>query len=182
MTAADALLARLAGEGCRAFLAHWLSLPREGAVPLSRVFLDRPPAALMPHVMIQELWPEGLMVRFMGTALVERWQHDITGRYLGESVPAAQREQLYFHGHKVATHPCGLHQIGEVRSSTGRTLAFEAVILPLGAAADRPPRLVSFSEMALPFGRQEHTDRFMNPVALHWLDLGAGVPDVPTRS
>jgi hypothetical protein len=176
---AESLTTLFESESCKAFLLHWLDLRGDDLMPSSRTFLDHPPALLMPYVLMQDVLPEGLMVRFMGTAVVERWQRDLTGHYFGEGLPKDQYDRLYIHGATVATHPCGLRQVGELRSSTGRTLTFEAVLLPLSVDAGRPPRLVVFSHMRNQLQRQEHSDRFSKPGTRWWLDLGAGIPQEP---
>ena len=166
-----ALLDVFQSEGCKAFLRHWDGLPKVGLIPLSSSFLDRPPVALMPFVML-----EGLKVRFMGTAMAERWQRDITGRFLGEGLPKDKFDVLHQNGATVATHPCGMRQMGEIRSSAGRTVHFEAVLLPLGVEAGRPPRLVAYSYLLDALGREEHHDTFFRSADREWLDLGAGLP------
>ena len=178
MTAA-AMQTTFQSESCKAFLSHWDSLPKEGLMPLSRTFLDCPPVALMPYAMLEEVLPQGLKVRFMGTAMVDRWQRDITGRYLGEGLPKDKFDVLCHNGTAVATHPCGMRQLGEIHSSTGRTVHFEAVLLPLGVEAGRPPRLIAYSHMLDTLGRKEHNDTFFRAADRVWLDIGAGTPAGP---
>lgn len=170
------LLSAFQSEGCKAFLMHWDSLPKVGLMPLSSTFLDRPPIQLMPYAMLEEVLPEGLKVRFMGTAMAERWQHDITGRFLGEGLPKEKFDLLYKNGAAVAMHPCGMRQLGEIRSSTGRAVHFEAVLLPLGVEAGRPPRLIAYSYLLDTLGRQEHNASFFQSADSVWLDIGAGIP------
>jgi hypothetical protein len=179
VSAAESLIDALVSEGCKAFLRHWMKLPRTGHAPHSNDFLDHPPAALMPYVLIEDVTAEGLVVRFMGTAVVERWQHDLTGKVIGANLPAAERRRMEYYGGAVATHPCGMRQTGDLRSSTGRMVSFEAVLLPLSVDAGRPPRLVAYSHMLDPLGQREHNSQYAQSSSRSWFDIGAGVPAEP---
>ena len=83
---------------------------------------------------------------------------------------------LYRNGATVATHPCGMRQLGEIRSSAGRAVHFEAVLLPLGVEPGRPPRLIAYSFLLDALGRQEHNASFFQNADRIWLDIGAGTP------
>src|SRR5688572_8352462 len=125
-------------ETCAAFLAHWRSLPRQGLVPPSRAFLDSAPPAFMPNVFLHDVEEAGLRVRFMGTALVERWRRDHTGRLLGEDAGETARMKLRAQAVRIVEQPCGLHQLGRLMTSSGRPIHFEAVLLPLLGEPGRP--------------------------------------------
>ena len=77
-------------ETCSFFLNHWKGLRTDGLVPHTNAFFSRPPARLMPFVFVHDLTPDGLLVRYMGTGLVERWKHDLTGQIFAATMgPAA---------------------------------------------------------------------------------------------
>ncbi|MDX2223372.1 MAG: hypothetical protein SFV21_11525, partial [Rhodospirillaceae bacterium] len=75
--------------------------------------------------------------------------------------------------------PCAMRQRGQISSSAGRAVPFEAVALPLSVAPGRPPRLVIFSQILEDLSGEEHSRTFDAAGTKAWIDLGAGVPSVP---
>ena len=166
-------------EPCRIFLRHWSELPKTGLIPHSRAFLDAAPAALMPYVMIQELMPEGLLVRFYGTGLEKRWQHDLTGRFFAEHYPQPARERLRSNVSHLVSHPCGMHQMNGSTSSAGRKMLSELVVLPLAVDAGRPHRVVGFSQPMETLNVHEHGAQFVQTAVCEWFGIGDGTPTEP---
>lgn len=164
---------------CVEFLDHWRRLPRQGLAPHGRAFLDHAPFPLMPYVFIHELKPEGLLIRFMGTGLVQRWRHDLTGQVFGATLDRAARDSVVATAQRVAEHPCGLWQLGQFTTIAGRAMSFEALLLPLAVDPGKPARIVTFSQLIGEVRENEPVDRFASAGRRHWLDVGAGVPDHP---
>jgi hypothetical protein len=142
-------------------------------------YLDRAPAALMPATFIHEVVGDGLMVRFMGTELVSRWQRDDTGHVFGAHLDDLARERMAHIARAVTGHPCGLLQHGELKTSAGREATFEAILLPLTVAPDRPKRIIAYSAILDAMARNEHGTRFAAIGQRCWLDIGAGQPPAP---
>lgn len=164
---------------CVEFLDHWRRLPRDGLVPHSRAFLDHAPFVLMPYVFIHELKPDGLLIRFMGTGLVQRWRHDLTGQLFGATLDRAARDNITATVRQIANHPCGLWQLGQFSTTAGRAMSFEALLLPLAVDPGQSARVVTFSQLIGDVHENEPVHRFASAGRRHWLDLGAGVPDGP---
>lgn len=176
MSEIDNLPVRLDSEPCRVFLRHWMALPKTGVVPDGRDLLDSSPPALMPHVTIQEVMPQGLLVRFFGTELERRWRRDLTGCFFGQDYPSQTRARLYSNALQIVGHPCGLHQIVEVLSNAGHEMHSEVVLLPLAVGVGRAPRIVGFSHALDALGREEFLEAFKHNTRNEWFDVGAGTP------
>jgi len=168
-------------QRCQAFFDHWRSLPRRAGslVPHCDDYLDSAPAAYMPAVFIHEVAEGGLIVRFMGTQLVARWQRDDTGKVFGAHLDQAARERTVSIARSVTGHPCGVLQHGGMATSAGRQATFEALLLPLAVDAHRPARMIVYSAVLDVLGRDEHGQRFSTVGERCWLDVGAGVPSAP---
>ncbi len=112
----------------------------------------------------------------MGTGLVQRWRHDLTGRSFGDDLDVDQRQKLHLNMDRVVETPCGMVQMGRIESSTGRDLSFEAVALPLSVDPGRAPRVTIFSQILDTLVREEHSTQFRHSGDKAWLDLGWGAP------
>ena len=179
MNIADNLPVKFEAEKCGAFLRHWLALRKTDLVPHCRTFLDGPPFALMPNVIIQEVTSLGLRVRFFGTDMVERWRRDITGSLMGAGFPPAAVERLCLNAAQIVSYPCGMHQIDEVASTMGRNVKFEAIVLPLAVDEGLAKRVVAYSHMLDHLRSEEGNDHFLHTSLNEWVDLGAGMPALP---
>jgi hypothetical protein len=164
---------------CRAFFQHWRDIAAVGSVPHSNAFLDAAPPDLIPFAYIHDVHPDGLLVRFMGTGLVQRWRHDLTGRLFGGHLDVDAREKLRATMAILAELPCGMRQMGRLGSSVGRALSFEAVSLPLAVDPGRVPRVTIFSQILGDMDENEHSNQFRAAGNREWLDLGWGVPPEP---
>lgn len=130
----------------------------------------------MPAVFIHEVAEGGLIVRFMGTQLVERWRRDDTGKVFGAHLDQEARERTLIIARAVTGHPCGVLQHSAMVTSTGREAAFEAILLPLAVEPHRPARMIVYSSVIDALGREEHGQRYSAVGERRWLDIGAGVP------
>lgn len=133
----------------------------------------------MPAVFIHEVLEDGLLVRFMGTKLVERWRRDNTGQMFGGYLDVAARARLHMVAKTIANHPCGMLQHGFLATSAGRQAMFEAILLPLWADANHPQRIVVYSVVLDTLGREEHGSSFAAAGERCWLDISAGLPSYP---
>jgi hypothetical protein len=130
----------------------------------------------MRYASIIELMPDGLLLRFVGTGIVERWQEDFTGHYFEERVDPDQRAQCRADIERVCCHPAGIHRDGVAKTTKNRSVVFEAIYLPLAVDAGKPTRCITFSQPLdeLKFG--EHKTISDWPQSPQWIDLGAGTP------
>ncbi|MCB2108339.1 MAG: PAS domain-containing protein [Rhodobacteraceae bacterium] len=171
---------RFDSPSCRYFYDAWCEVAGGEIVPSSSDFLDHAPVELMPYAFIHDIHPEGVIVRFMGTGLVQRWRHDLTGQYFGDQLAQFDRDRLLNFCQTVVHHPCGMRQIGHMASSMGRSLSFEAVMLPLRSDSAAPPRVIVFSQILGNMVDKEHSSDFEQSGMREWIDLGNSIPaDAP---
>ncbi|MSO96642.1 MAG: PAS domain-containing protein [Rhodospirillaceae bacterium] len=178
---ADTAVLKIVDARCQSFLDHWRTLPRRAGqiIPHSNDYLDQAPAELMPAVFIHEVLEDGLLVRFMGTKLVERWRRDDTGKMFGTHLDDAARGRLLSVVNTVVNHPCGILQHGFLATSAGRQAMFEAILLSLSVEPWQPKRLIVYSVILDVLGREEHRSRFAAAGERCWMDIGAGLPSYP---
>ncbi|MBT5239390.1 MAG: hypothetical protein HN793_03725 [Rhodospirillaceae bacterium] len=168
-------------EECRGFFEHWKSLRVEGdIIPLHKDFLDNPSPRYAPFVHISEISETGAMiVRLMGTGLVERWGRDKTGEAMGEGQPESVREVLYSNTRQVILNPCGLRSEIELAASGGSEMLIEAVTLPLIVEPGKPGRLVAYSALLRKLRYGEYSESYKSLANVEWVDIGAGIPEAP---
>ena len=166
-------------EECRGFFEHWQSLCLDGQiVPSHRDFLDNPNPRYAPFVHISEISGTGTMiVRLMGTGLVERWGRDKTGEAMGEGQSEPVREALYANTRQVILNPCGLRSEIELAANSGSEMLVEAVTLPLIVEPGKPGRLVAYSGLMRKLQYGEHSERYKSLANVEWIDIGAGIPE-----
>lgn len=120
-----------------------------------------------------------MIVKLMGTGLVERWGKDKTGETMGEGQPDSIREALYANTRQVILHPCGLRSEIELAANSGSEMVIEAVTLPLSVEAGKPGRLVAYSALMQTLKHGEHSERYKRLGNVEWIDIGAGIPRDP---
>jgi hypothetical protein len=162
-----------------AFAAYWRSL-RDGAImPTSEIFLDRPAARFVSSSYIFELTDVGAVVRFQGTALVDRWMSDFTGRELHEGRHPSLKARSMANMRQVAEVPCGYLVRLTYGTNLGRKMVANLLQLPLAVKLGRPSRIVCLASVNEGRAGEESIARYLETHNADWVDLGAGVPDAP---
>lgn len=165
-------------QTCEDFLEHWKSLRTDGAlVPTQQDYLDHPHPRFAPYIHIAEIADSDLIIRLMGTALVERWGRDKTGEVIGLDQPPKIKEALHRNSQISHGIPCGFRLLIEMAASNGSEMAIEAVCLPLNIETERLPRVISYSSVLQQLKYGDHSERYLGLTAVDWIDLGAGIPD-----
>lgn len=164
---------------CAAFLAHWKSLRGDALVPTVAAFIDRPSPLHAPYLFMATVNGDDLILRLIGTALVERWGRDLTGQRLYMSKSGDYRRAIAENFNRVVTQPCGCYAINEYMSGRQRYVAVKVLYLPLWDEAGRPPRVVGYSTETEKRSENELLVDRRRTVEANWIDLGAGVPSVP---
>lgn len=159
------------------FLTHWKSLREPGALVVSsEVFLDNPDPLLSPNVLIVDVYDDDVVVRLVGTEIVERFGVDLTGKSMFTAHLPMKREDTLFNYGSVISQPCGLLSVNNTKTSGGRAVVSETLALPLGVLPDRPKRLISYSRLIEPLAEGEHSEQVAEYAHQDWIDIGAGVP------
>lgn len=83
-------------DDCQGFFRHWQSLCAEDqSVPLQTDFLSNPHPTYAPFQLIVDLMSDHLLIRLMGTELVERWGRDKTGEKVGDDQTPEVRDAIF---------------------------------------------------------------------------------------
>ena len=167
----------ISSDSCRAFYRHWRSLAAELEIPHSRTFLNQPDPISIPSVFILEVTEAGLLIRFMGTALVERWGRDQTNKIFAGAFSEQVLKAMILNCRTLVDNPCGVVEEAMFSTRAGRPFLMETIMLPLDVDVGRPPRLCSFSQM-LDIVEDEDNPRpsFKGKRSMTWMDIGACVP------
>ncbi len=164
-------------EQCRAFYEHWRALGSNDLLPHTRDFVDRPDPALIPFVVILDVTERGPVFRFMGTALVELWGRDQTNTIFGAGLPEPAIQAMRGNCEGIAMHPCGMIEVAEFISPSGRSFQMESIMLPLAVDDGRPPRLCSFCQPLDDVDEfEDKGSRYKTKQRVSWIDLGFGIP------
>lgn len=170
-------------KSCREFYASWQGLRQAKDVPHTRAFLNNPDPKTIPSVLILEVTETGLLIRFMGTAVVERWGRDDTNTLFGGAgFPENVVEAMLENCRALVEHPCGVVEVAAFSTRVGLPFHMETVMLPLAVDAGKPPRICSFSQMldhVKDDGEAEHS--FKGKRSMAWIDIGFGTPSPAPR-
>lgn len=172
-------LADLTGpsESAAAFLSHWQSLRMGDDLPTSESFLDNVRPEFQPYVSLNDVSDDRQnKVVLFGTALVELWKVDLTGKKVEEFLDADQMERLTTDLLHCAHQPCGIWEISTLRTTTNRIIGWEMVTLPLAVNDPGRHRIVRYHNMAEPAQKGELVTDILHFQKKEWLDTGAGVP------
>ncbi|MDX2144137.1 MAG: hypothetical protein SFV19_12335 [Rhodospirillaceae bacterium] len=159
------------------FFRHWQSIPRSGLVPRLADYLERPNPELQPWTLILDVEDSTLPTRLFATALVTLVGADLTKT---DHLALFSKDQ---HGdamrrHKLmAIHPCGMYSEAVAQTLKGLTYAMSGLALPLARenGGHSVVRIIVPSQ-ALATGDTFATVK-VQPPAVKWMDIGAGVPD-----
>lgn len=160
-----------------AFVAHWQSLRAGESVPTSQSFLDNVKPEFQPYVTFNDLSADGANeVALMGTALVELWKVNLTGKKVSEFIDEDQANRLTTDFLLCANQPCGIWEVSTFRTTAGRVIGWEMVTLPLSLQKSDQHRLVRYHHILEPTTKGELIADILHFQKKQWIDTGAGVP------
>jgi len=166
-------------EECRRFAGYWLSLQKDGLVPLRRNLNPNDIRDLLPFLMMMEqISDHEFRFRLVGTAVVSRIGHDSTGRII--SVRNFDENSSFTRTiQAVLSQPCGYYVVAEEIYRTGLRASVELLGFPLASASGKPKFIATLShECSKKYSEILH-DSAMNEMrgqVHHFLDIGAGTP------
>jgi len=169
-------------EGARDFARYWLSLPRvEEGLPSQRDFDPVEIRHLLHHVILHDVTVENQsLLRIVGSALVERFGFNPTGRDYGTLVNPDRRDAAIGALFTAAYHPCGMHVVLEWRYQNGQRQMAEALGFPL-IRRDGKGRLLMFVDISLETTGYEKAHgqdvRALGVSERQMIDIGSGVPE-----
>lgn len=165
----------------RAFAAHWLSLDAVDLIPHRSQFLPERIPGLLANLVIHELVaPDLIRLRLVGTAVVDDYGQEITGRNYLDFVEEERRSKASRAIHLVCEQPCGMLVNLRSHAASGATLTRESIAFPM-RDEDGIARLVYFcsnpAEERRTFFDKPDALEVMKVLDRRFIDIGAGLPD-----
>jgi len=158
-----------------------LQLETGQIVPPRKAFTPATARAPLPYLSILEFKsPQLLLVKLVGTAIVNRTRIDNTGRNMLDLMPPELRADAIAGFRELLDTPCGATYISH-ENYGDVAIPIEILSFPFADAAGRPTLIISLS---VETDRQELMLRGEDPMALstifskRTIDLGAGAPAV----
>ncbi|WP_373089934.1 PAS domain-containing protein [Sneathiella sp.] len=164
-------------EDAKEFADYWQSLSDKGPVPRKSHFDPTKIVSLLPFIAIYDVVsPDEIVCRLAGTALVEHFGQEVTGRNLLDFYQPGIREETGRIMDEMTTEPCGIivELVGTARS--GRTASSLAIGFPLLDDDDQCNRLVFYSsrfEGSLPYNSREDAIQALNVGRSTTIDISA---------
>lgn len=170
-------------EKGQSFVDHWQSLRDGSELPTSEAFLDNADPALQPLISLNDVDPKAgtNKVALFGTALVDLWKVDLTGREVQQFLAPDQAERLTTDLFHCTLKPCGIWEISSLRTTSGRVICWEMVTLPLKQNAKGISRIARYYNILDRPQSGELIEDILHFYKKEWLDTGSGVPDEAPR-
>lgn len=165
----------------RMFADYWNSLPKTDLVPSRSAFKPEENTAILANIVIHELIsPEHIRLRLVGSAVIEEYGREITGRNYLDFVDEERRPKASRAIFLVCEQPCGMYVLLRSQGRSGRVMTRESIAFPM-RDDEGVARLVYFCSSPA----RERTDvfedpdelRIMNVLRRTFIDIGAGIPD-----
>jgi hypothetical protein len=170
-----------ARQSIQKFLDYWKSLPRETGTltPHLRTLLDHVDPRLQPAIaMVDVVPPQTLAVRLFGTRRSAAFGTDITRANALDFYPEAIRAAVFHRAQCIVAHPAGWLTQRVLTSTTGSTVRFLSISVPLTVDSGAAPCIANFGA-AMDRQPDENFPARVNAVAGgQWVDLGAGIPSL----
>lgn len=163
------------------FVEHWQSIRGDGNIPTSTDFLDNVEPSTQPFVSLNDVTTKSHnRVILFGTGLVDLWKVDLTGKEVQEFIDEDQANRLTTDMLKCAETPCGIWEVSTLRTTTGRTIGWEMVTLPLDLGEPDRYRIARYHHILEPTKKDELIQDILHFQQKEWIDVGAGLPaDAP---
>jgi len=169
------------GEAGQALWRYWRGLPAQDCVPHRRDFDPMAIARHLPSISITErLGPGEWRIRLAGTGIRERAGVELTGVNFLTLIDPARRDLEERRLELLLAHPCGTATLRAGRRVSGLVVQDRTVALPLRDNEGSVRLLVSSSEdMAADPAALDNRLTGFQILERRYLDLGAGVPEMP---
>lgn len=164
-----------------AFARYWLSLPATDLIPCRQDFAPERIPELLANLVIHELIsPDHIRIRLVGTAVVDDYGQEVTGRNYLDFVQPERREKASRAIFHICEQPAGMLVHLRSVSENGTQLTRQSVAFPMRDDSGTA-RLVYFcsspaAERAT-FFDERISLKVMNVLDRRYIDIGAGVPE-----
>lgn len=168
-------------ERSRVFAEYWASLPKHELIPRRDAFRPEEVPRILPHMVIHELVsPELLRLRLVGSAVIEDYGQEITGRNYLDFVEEARRPKASRAIFVICEQPAGMVVQLRSVSRTGRIMTRESIAFPMRGDGDAANLVYFCSSPARErdfAGPEADELQVMNVMRRTYIDIGAGLPD-----
>jgi hypothetical protein len=164
------------------YFEHWMSLEKNGLLPNASSFYPEEVPDLLPYFAVYELLSEDhIYIRLAGTAMVDRFGFEITGKNYLDLVAPERRANASAAFWTLANQPCGMRVIIQHVLTNGLRTQIEALGMPMRNDRGGKPLLYYTGipvEDAWRLNRDD-TDKMQELTVLQrdFIDIGAGKPD-----
>ncbi len=163
------------------FAEYWASLPKVDLIPPREAFRPEEVPRLLPNIVIHELVsPEIVRLRLVGSAVVDDYGQDITGRNYLDFVERERRPKASRSLFLTCAHPAGMLALLRSVSRAGRVMLRESIALPFRGDAGVPNLAYAYSSSAREraYSSLDLDElQVMSVARRDYFDIGAGVPD-----
>jgi hypothetical protein len=158
------------------YLAHWRSLCLAGEIPTTEDYMDRIDPKVATFLMIFDILPADMVVRFQGLGISERRRIEQTGQSWFALNPHLNAGGVMTNVWEAVRTPCGVWTEAVFVTNAARRLRVEALSLPVATKGNRPPRLLNMSVGLDAVDFDERATGWQGDVKVGWYDIGFGVP------
>jgi hypothetical protein len=171
----------ICSPAARTYAAYWGALPKDNLIPSRTSFDPADLPAILPGFAVHEfLSPNNILVRLCGSAVVERFGYEMTGKNYLSHFRAPRQPEVYEALSKVIDCPCGLLVHIRMFRESGITIDYEVLGFPFrneqgiaNLAIYHTETLKSHPKLAPRGDRRKDS----MPLRRMYIDIGAGVPD-----
>lgn len=159
------------------FVAHWRGLCRDGQIPTTEDYMDRADPMTAQFLMMFDVLPDDVIVRFQGMAIGDRRKLEQTGLSWFARNSHLNAANVTANIWEALRTPCGIWTEANFVTSVQRRLRVEALSLPLRAREGRPPRWLNISVGLDTMDFDERAMGWHGDIKIGWYDAGYGVPN-----
>ncbi|MFD2205856.1 PAS domain-containing protein [Kiloniella antarctica] len=165
----------------REFAAYWSELPKDKMIPHRQDFHPEKISRLLPSISIHEyLRPDYIRLRLIGTDIEKIYDQHMTGKnYLDFIAPSGKIKTSQII-HTACTHPAGMVFHTKSTTKKGTILNRESVALPMRNNEGISCLVYYCTVTTNPdYYADQKLDRLViTDVSIHYIDIGAGIPDI----
>jgi hypothetical protein len=172
---------RFKSELNRIFYEHWRSLCTADDVPNSEDYVDRMEPRAASYMLMYDLMPDDLWVRYQGTEASIRVGVNLTGKSWFSINHYMPKQLVLENCRDCVAYKCGVWGESAYVTASGREITLENIMLPLRPKEGRPPRLVNISALMEAIKAEDGAKAQVLPRRMTWLDAGFGIPPHPMR-
>lgn len=172
-------------EHSRTFATYWYGLPKHELIPQRGDFQPMEVRSILPFVVIYELQtPDRILLRLAGTAVVEEYGEEITGRNYLDLVLPERRALASRALHRICTHPVGSLLRLQAVNRDGKLMQRESLTFPVRDHDGTARFVYACTSLSGPhaFSEPPRDGVAIDPDGERTdLDIGAGLPDPEER-